>query len=313
MAAIPVTKRNLTRYAWLSILAAVLTIGLKTAAYLFTDSVGLLSDALESVVNLVGALMALAMLTIAARPEDEDHAYGHSKAEYFSSGVEGSLIVVAAISIGYTAIQRIIFPKPLEQVGLGLAVSVAASLINFGVSRVLLRAAGEYQSITLKANANHLLTDVWTSAGVLVGVGAVALTGWNVLDSVVALVVAVNIIRTGVSIVRQSVSGLMDVAWPAEDLNTLNQIFDPYLKTGLAVHAVRSRVAGARKFLTFHLLVPDEWTISHGHEVVEKLEADIQAAIPNVNIVCHMEPLNGSSSWNDTTLDKVAEVKGSKP
>lgn len=313
MAAIQDTRKNLTRFAWLSILAAVLTIGLKTAAYFLTGSVGLLSDALESIVNLVGALMALAMLTIAARPEDEDHAFGHSKAEYFSSGVEGSLIVVAAISIGYTAIQRMIFPKPLEQIGLGLGVSVVASLVNLGVSLVLLRAAKEYQSITLNANAHHLLTDVWTSAGVLVGVGAVAVTGWDILDSIVALAVAVNIIRTGVSIVRESVSGLMDRAWPAEELTTLNQIFDPYLKSGLAIHAVRSRVAGVRKFLTFHLLVPDKWTVSHGHEVVEKLEGEIQAAIPNVHIVCHMEPLNSSSSWNDTTLDKVAEEKGSKP
>ena len=179
-------RASLTRFAWLSIAAALATIGLKTAAYFFTGSVGLLSDALESGVNLVGALMALSMLTVAARPADESHAYGHSKAEYFSSGVEGTLILVAAGSIAFTAVKRLITPQPLEQVGLGLAVSVVASLINLGVAMVLLRAAKANNSITLEANARHLMTDVWTSAGVLVGVGLVAVTGWMRLDPIVA-------------------------------------------------------------------------------------------------------------------------------
>jgi len=202
------TKRSsLTRFAWLSIAAAILTITLKTIAYLLTGSVGLLSDALESFVNLVGALMALAMLTIAARPADEDHAYGHSKAEYFSSGVEGTLILIAAVSIGVSAIPRLITSKPLEQIGFGLGVSIAASLVNLLVARILLRASKRHHSITLEANAYHLMTDVWTSAGVFVGVGAVAFTGWERLDPIVALLVAGNIVKSGVRIVRNSALG----------------------------------------------------------------------------------------------------------
>ena len=303
-------RASLTKFAWLSIAAAVSTIVLKTVAYLLTGSVGLLSDALESIVNLVGALMALTMLTIAARPEDDDHAYGHSKAEYFSSGVEGTLIMVAAISIGYAAVQRLIVPKQLEQDGLGLGVSVVASLINLGVAVVLLRASKEYHSITLKANAQHLLTDVWTSVGVLVGVGAVVFTGWNILDPLVALVVAANIIRTGVSIVRQSVSGLMDTAWPIEEQDKLREVLSPYLTDGVQVHALRTRQAGVRRFVTFHVLVPDEWTVQHGHKLLEEMEAEIRKEISNVNIVTHMEPIDDPSSWNDVLLDREDDQPG---
>jgi len=216
-------RSSLTSFAWLSIAAAILTIALKAIAYWLTGSVGLLSDALESFVNLVGALMALAMLTIAARPADEDHAYGHSKAEYFSSGVEGTLILIAAVSIGVAAIQRLITPKPLEQIGLGLGVSIVASLVNLFVALVLLRASKKHNSITLEANAQHLMTDVWTSAGVLVGVGAVALTDWERLDPIVAFLVAGNIIWSGVRIVRKSVLGLMDTALPVEAQNTYEE------------------------------------------------------------------------------------------
>src|SRR5512140_2961536 len=223
-------RSSLTRFAWLSIAAAIITIALKATAYLLTGSVGLLSDALESIVNLVGALMALAMLTIAARPADEEHDFGHSKAEYFSSGAEGVLIVLAAASIIAAAIPRLIAPKPLEQLGLGLGVSVVASLVNFFVSQVLLRAGRQHNSITLEADARHLMTDVFTSAGVLVGVGAVALTGWTRLDPIVACLVALNIIWSGFSIVRKSVSGLMDAALPVEDQNRLQAALQPYLQ-----------------------------------------------------------------------------------
>jgi cation diffusion facilitator family transporter len=231
----------LTRYAWLSIAAAVLTIGLKTAAYVLTGSVGLLSDALESVVNLAGALMALAMLTIAARPADEEHAYGHGKAEYFSSGFEGGLILVAALLIAVTAIQRLITPEPLEQLGLGLAVSIVASLINLGVALVLLPAAKRYHSITLEADARHLLADVWTSAGVIIGVGLVAITGYVRLDPIIALLVAANIVWTGYRIVQKSVLGLMDTAIADEEQNTLREVLAPYEKTGVQFHALRTR------------------------------------------------------------------------
>jgi cation diffusion facilitator family transporter len=294
----------LTRFAWLSIGAAVLTIFLKATAYWVTGSVGLLSDALESFVNLVGALMALAMLTVAARPADEDHAYGHSKAEYFSSGVEGTLILIAAVSIGYAAVRRFLAPQPLEQVGLGLAVSVVASLVNLAVALVLLRAGKRHQSITLEAGAKHLLTDVWTSAGVLVGVGAVALTGWQRLDPLVALLVAANIIWTGFRIVRESVLGLMDTALPAAELDAVHKILDPYLQEGVQYHALRTRQSGARRFVSLHVLVPGAWTVHDGHQLLERIEADIRRTLANVTVFTHLESLDDPASWEDISLDR---------
>jgi cation diffusion facilitator family transporter len=300
----PTNRSFLTRFAWLSIGAAVITIILKTIAYLLTGSVGLLSDALESLVNLVGALMALAMLTIAARPADEDHTYGHSKAEYFSSGVEGTLILIAAISIIITAIPRLITPRPLEQVGLGLGVSVAASLVNLMVALILLKAGKRHNSITLEANAHHLMTDVWTSAGVLAGVGAVALTGWERLDPIVAFLVAANIIWSGVRIVRMSALGLMDTALSTEELDKLQKILDPYTNSGIEYHALRSRQSGSRQFVSFHVLVPGKWTVQRGHRLLESIEADIRHAMPSATVFTHLESLNDPASWDDTNLDR---------
>ena len=289
-------RSSLTRFAWLSIAAAILTIALKAIAYLLTGSVGLLSDAMESFVNLVGAIMALAMLTIAARPADADHAYGHSKAEYFSSGVEGTLILLAAVSIVATAIPRLIDPKPLEQVGIGLGVSVAASLVNLLVARVLLRAGKKHHSITLEANARHLMTDVWTSGGVLAGVGAVALTGWVRLDPVVACLVAANIVWSGVGIVRKSVSGLMDTALPIEDQNKIQKILEPYVQSGIQYHALRTRQSGARQFVSFHVLVPSLWTVERGHQLLEDIETDIRRILPGATVFTHLESLNDPAS-----------------
>lgn len=308
-------RASLTRFAWLAIGAALLTIALKSGAYFLTGSVGLLSDALESLVNLAGAVMALAMLTIAARPADEEHAYGHSKAEYFSSGVEGALIMLAAASIAYTAINRLLHPQPLEQLGLGLAVSVAASLVNFGVSRVLLRAAKKYNSITLSADASHLLTDVWTSAGVLAGVGLVALTGWQPLDSLVALAVAANIVFTGVRIVRESVLGLMDTALPEDELSQIESVIDLYRKEGVQFHALRTRQSAARRFISFHVLVPGEWTIERGHQLVERIELDLHTRLENATVFTHIEPINDPASWKDTNLDRTEHIipNGSPP
>jgi cation diffusion facilitator family transporter len=297
-------RRFLTRFAWVSIGAAVLTIGLKTAAYLLTGSVGLLSDALESLVNLVGALMALAMLTVAARPEDEDHAYGHSKAEYFSSGLEGGLILIAALSIIYAAIPRLIEPQPLEQVGLGLGVSVIASVVNLVTAIYLLRAGKQHNSITLQANAQHLLTDVWTSVGVLIGVGLVALTGWQRLDPIVAMLVAGNIIWHGGRIVRESVLGLMDTALSVDELEILKITLAPHMKNGVEYHALRTRQSGARKFASLHILVPDTWTVLHGHHLLEKIEADLRRALPGITVFTHLEPLGDPASWEDTKLDR---------
>ncbi len=297
-------RSSLTRYAWLSVGAAVLTIGLKLAAYLLTDSVGLLSDALESLVNLVGAMMALAMLTIAARPADEEHTYGHSKAEYFSSGVEGTLILVAALSIAYTAIQRLIAPKPLEQVGIGLAVSVVASLVNLGVSLILRRAGKQNDSITLQANAEHLMTDVWTSVGVAVGVGAVVLTGWERLDPVVAILVAANIVRSGFHIVKTSVLGLMDTAIPTEELKKVQEILGSFAEGGVQYHALRTRQSGARRFVSLHVLVPGDWTVNHGHQLLESIEAALRHELPNTTVFTHLESLNDPTSWEDIDLDR---------
>lgn len=297
-------RRSLTRFAWLSIIAALVTIGLKTAAWWLTGSVGLLSDAVESLVNLVGGIMALAMLTIAARPADEDHAYGHSKAEYFSSGVEGTLILVAAVSIGVAAVPRLLRPQPLEQVGLGLAVSVVSSLVNLGVALLLLRVGRARQSITLEANAHHLLTDVWTSVGVIAGVGLVTVTGWERLDPLVALLVAANIVWTGSGIVRKSVAGLMDVSLPAPDLAVVEAVLAPHRRGGIDFHALRSRQAGARRFVSFHVVVPGEWTVNRGHELLEQLEGEIRVRLPNTTVFTHLEALDDPRSWDDAKLER---------
>ena len=295
---------NLTRFAWLSIAAALATIALKTVAYVLTGSVGLLSDAVESIVNLVGAVMALSMLTVASRPADEDHSYGHSKAEYFSSGVEGTLILVAALSIAVAAGRRLLAPQPLEQIGVGLAVSVVASLINLAVALVLLRVGRQHHSITLEANAQHLFTDVWTSAGVIVGVAAVAGTGWLRLDPIVALLVAGNILWTGTRIVRKSVLGLMDTALPPEELVAVKAALDSHLNDGIEYHALRTRQSGARRFVSLHVLVPGEWTVHRGHALLEDLEARIRAAVPNVTVFTHLESLDDPASWDDQLLDR---------
>jgi len=297
-------RRSLTRFAWLSIAAALVTIALKTTAWQMTGSVGLLSDAIESLVNLVGGIMALAMLTIAARPADEDHAYGHSKAEYFSSGVEGSLILVAAVSIAVAAVPRIFTPKPLEQVGLGLAVSVASSLVNLGVALLLLRVGRQRNSITLEANAHHLLTDVWTSVGVVAGVGLVVLTGWQWLDPTVALLVAANIVWTGTGIVRRSIAGLMDISLPPADRAQVEAVLAPHRAQGIEFHALRTRQAGARRFVSFHVVVPGEWTVNRGHEFLEQVEAEIRKRLPDATVFTHLEALDDPRSWDDAKLER---------
>ncbi len=299
-----VNRPSLTRFAWLSIAAALVTIALKATAYLITGSVGLLSDAAESLVNLVGGMMALAMLTVAARPADEDHAYGHGKAEYFSSGVEGGLILVAAISIGVAAVMRLITPKPLQGLGMGLAVSVVASLVNLAVALLLLRVGKKHTSITLEANARHLLTDVGTSVGVILGVGLVALTHWLWLDPIVAILVAVNIVWTGVGIVRRSIAGLMDIALSAEDLTAVRNVLQTYERTGIQFHALRSRQAGARKFVSTHVLVPGDWTVQRGHELLDRIEADIRRSVPDAVVFTHLESLDDPASWDDETFER---------
>lgn len=293
----------LTRFAWISIAAAIVTMILKGVAYYITGSVSLLSDAVESIVNLVGGIMALAMLTIAARPSDKDHAYGHSKAEYFSSGVEGSLILIAAISITVAAVQRLLNPMHLHELGLGLLVSVAASLVNLGVAVLLLRVGRKRNSITLEANAQHLLTDVWTSAGVVAGVGVVALTGWEILDPIVAMLVAGNIVWTGVRIVRRSIDGLMDKALPAGEEATVRKALLIYEAEGVQFHALRTRQAGARKFVALHVLVPGDWSVQRGHDLLEQIEGSIATALPESVVFTHLEPIDDPTARADAALD----------
>ena len=303
---------SLTRFAWLSIAAAVATIALKATAYYVTGSVGLLSDALESGVNLAAALMALAMLVVAARPPDEMHAYGYSKAEYFSSGAEGALIVLAAASIVWTAVPRLITPRPLEQVGVGLALSVLAAALNFAAARLLLAAGKKYRSIILEADAHHLLTDVWTSAGIVVGIGLVALTGWSRLDPLIALVVAANILRIGLQLLRRSVLGLLDTTLPRADQEAIKQILSRYEPKGIHFHALRTRHAGRRSFISFHVLVPGEWIVQQGHDLLEEVEREIRAAVPGATVFTHLEPIGDPAAWQDLTLDRIDSTPGGK-
>jgi len=299
-------RRSLARFAWLSIVAALLTISLKGGAYALTGSVGLLSDALESVVNLVAAVVALIALTVAHQGPDEEHAYGHEKAEYFSSGIEGGLILLAAASIAYASVGRLLHPAPPQSVGLGLAISTFATLINLGAAWRLRQAAKHYRSITLEADARHLLTDVWTSAGVIIGVAGVALTGWLWLDATIALAVAVNIVWAGLQLVRRSALGLLDTALPANERATIGTVLDRYAREQpVEFHALRTRESGTRRFVEVHVLVPGEWSVRRGHALLEQFERDLRAALGPVTILTHLEPLNDPASFADTALDRV--------
>ena len=296
---------SLTRYAWLSIAAAIATILLKGTAWWMTGSVGLLSDAIESFVNLAAAMMALWILTVAATPADDRHAFGHSKAEYFSSAFEGLLIVFAAITIIWAAVDRLWNPQPLESVGVGLAVSVVASIVNFLVARILLKVGREEHSIVLEADAHHLMTDVWTSGGVLVGVGLVWITGWLWLDPVIAILVALNIVWTGWQLMHRSAEGLMDISLPPDKIAAIEAVLNTYREQGLDFHALRTRQAGSRAFVSLHVLVPGEWTVQQGHDWAERIERDIRKAVPRVNAITHLEPLEDPVSMLDQDLDRL--------
>ena len=296
---------SLERYAWLSIGAALATIALKALAWWLTGSVGLLSDALESLVNLAAALLALAMLRVAAAPPDEDHPYGFSKAEYFSAGIEGALIVLAAAGIFASAIPRLIDPQPLEAPVLGLALSAAASGINLAVGLLLIRVGRREHSITLEADGHHLMTDVWTSVGVIAGVALVFVTGWLLLDPLLALAVAVHIIWTGLRLMRRSWKGLLDAAISSEDSGQVTKLFSEYSKRyGVTFHALRTRQAGARRFISFHFLVPDAWTVARAHQLSEEIESRIRSLVPNAAVFTHIEPISDPASYEDQGLDR---------
>jgi cation diffusion facilitator family transporter len=289
-------------YAALSIVAALLTIALKFGAYAFTGSVGLLSDAIESIVNLVAAGAAFWALSYASKPPDAEHTFGHSKAEYFSSALEGVLILVAALSIAVAAGDRLLHPQPIEQIGIGLGLSLVATALNGGVAWILLRASRRLRSITLRADAHHLLTDVWTSIGVVVGIVLVSITHWNILDPIVALLVAANIVWTGLRLLRETGSGLLDSAIPDEDQKAIALILSEYQSEGVQFHALRTRVAGSRCFVSFHVLVPGIWTVQRGHDLCETIEQAIASTLPGTDVTTHLEPIEDPISWDDDGL-----------
>lgn len=297
-------NNSLSRFAYLSITAAIVTITLKAFAYYVTGSVGLLSDALESVVNLIAATLALFMLKWAAKPPDEDHMYGHNKAEYFSSIIEGVLIVIAAASIIYAATNRLFHPREIEQVFLGLFITAVASLINFVVAYSLLKAGKKYHSITLEADAHHLFTDVLTSVGVIVGILAVSITKINVLDPIIAILIGLNIVVTGGKIMKRSVMGFMDTAISKDERATVLKILNKHEKEGLKFHGIRTRQSAARRFVSFHVLFPGKWTVRKSHDYAEKIESEIRRSIPNVTVTTHLEPVEDKKSWNDTEIDR---------
>ncbi len=296
---------GLERYAWLSVAAAIATIALKTLAWGVTGSVGLLSDALESVVNLAAALLALAMLRLAAAPPDDAHPFGRTKAEYFASGIEGALIVLAAASIAWAALPRLAAPRPLEAPVAGIALSVLATAINLGVGRALIAVGRRGGSIALEADGHHLMTDVWTSVGVVAGVALVAATGWLVLDPLIALAVAGHIVWTGVKLMRRSFAGLMDAAIPADELAEIEKIFAEYRRRyAVEFHALRTRQAGSRRFVTFHLLVPDAWTVERAHQLSEEIEERIRSLVPSAILTTHIEPISHPASYDDIPLER---------
>jgi cation diffusion facilitator family transporter len=295
----PARPVDLSRFAWLSIAAALLTIVLKTVAWRITGSVGLLSDAAESLVNLVAAIVALVALTVAIKPADKNHHFGHSKAEYFSAAAEGMMIFVAAAVILFSSIQRFLNPQALENVGIGLGVSVVASVVNGLVAVVLLRAGARYRSITLTADGKHLMTDVWTSVGVVVGVLLVWVTGWERLDPVVAFAVGLNILVTGWRLIRSASAGLMDVSLPKEDDEVIRDVLGRFTSAEVTWHRLLTREAGNRRFMQFDLLVPGGWTVQRGHDLVEDITDALVAEFPDIDVLCHIEPVEDPRSYED--------------
>jgi cation diffusion facilitator family transporter len=301
----PATPRPpLARLLWRSVAAALATIALKTLAWVLTGSVGLLSDAAESLVNLAAALFALVIVHWAARPPDEEHPYGHEKADYLSAGVEGLLVLLAAVTIAFSATRRLLDPQPISDVGVGLTISIAASAINLVVARMLIAAGREHRSIVLEADGRHLMTDVWTSVGVVAGVGLVAVSGWEPLDPLIALLVAVNIVITGISLVRRFTAGLMDRALPLEQRVAFDDVLGRCASERVRFHALRTRSAGPRAFVSVHVLVPGDWTVQRGHDLVEQVEHDLRASLQHATVFTHLEPLDDPASFADTTLDR---------
>ncbi len=296
--------RTPSSFAWLSIAAAVTTVGLKALAYYLTGSVGLLSDAIESLVNLLAGVMALVALSIAARPPDSHHPYGHGKAEYFSSIAEGIFIFVAAGTIASTAIQRILHPIPIELSVVGIGVSILASLINLVVAIALFRAGKRFRSITLTSDAHHLMTDVWTSVAVVLGIGVVMVSDIQVLDPIIAIAVSLNIVFSAVAIIRESAQGFMDTAISDSDIEEVKSVLDTYCSKGVSYHGLRTRQSGSRRFVTFHVLVPGQWTVQKGHDLLEKMEQSLRRHFDKMTITTHLEPREDPASSKDISIDR---------
>lgn len=295
--------RDLSRYAYLSIAAAITTITLKTVAWRLTGSVGLLSDAVESIVNLVAAIAVLVALKVAARPADKNHHFGHSKAEYFSAAIEGLMILIAALAIMWSAVERFMHPRALENVGIGLGISVVASVVNGAVAFVLLRAGRKHRSLTLIADGKHLMTDVWTSAGVVAGVLLVALTGIDRLDPVIAFLVGLNIVVTGWRLLHESTEGLMDISMSKEDNKAIADVLTTFVTDEVHFHALRTRVSGHHRFAEVHVLVPGAWTVQQGHDLVEEVEEAVHGLFPDVALTCHLEPSEDPRAYGDYTAE----------
>lgn len=297
-------RKTLIGYLYLSLAAAITTIALKSLAYFLTGSVGLLSDALESVVNFVAAFVALFMLKIAEKPPDAEHMYGHTKAEYFSSVLEGILIIVAALSIAFAAVNRFINPQPLQQLSIGLVICMFASLINFIVSRILIKTGKKERSITLEADGHHLMTDVWTSIAVISALILIKISGLVILDPIFGLVVAINIVITGFNLIKRSYMGFMDSSITKKEQQIIKNILAKHCQQGIQYHGLRTRQSATRRFVSVHILVPDSWSVKKGHRFIEKIEKEIFNSIPKVTVTTHLEPLNDSTSWNDAGIDR---------
>jgi cation diffusion facilitator family transporter len=298
-------KKSLAPIMWFSIAASILTICLKSAAYFTTGSVGFMSDAMESLINLIAGIIAFISLTIAARPADAKHPFGHDKAEYFSSIIEGLLIVIAAFGIIYTAVNRIYHPQPLEELNIGMALSILATLINLATSRILLHYGKKHNSITLEADAHHLMTDVWTTVGIIIGIVMVKITNWQILDPIMAIAVGISIIYTGSKLIVRSTDGLMDTKISEKELTRIKQILDNHNKDGIEYHALYTRQAASKKFICFHLLFPGHYTIFEAHEITKLVEADISVEFPHSDIFIHIEPLNDPDAFDDILCKRV--------
>lgn len=303
-------QTSLAKFLYLSIAAAMVTILLKFFAYHVTGSMGLLSDALESFVNLFAALFALIMLRVSQKPADDGHVYGHSKAEYFSSATEGALILIAAFSIIRTAIPRILEPAALENINTGLLFSLLASAVNLAVGLTLITNGRKRKSLVLEADGRHLMTDVWTSVGVIAGIVMVKLTGWLIIDPIIAILVALNIIYTGYKLISRSASGLMDATIPAEDLEKVTLYLDSLKENEIEYHSLLTRMAGQRKFISMHLLVPGEWSVKQGHDWADQVEETIIGLFDEpVTVSTHIEPVDDPASIKDIGIDRVMPLQ----